>query len=580
MPDSAPFADFAAALADVAETPGRHDKADRLSAFLAGLSDDDLRLAARWAAGRVFSLSDQRTVSVGFSALREATAQATGADPDALQASLVRLGDPGDVAAEALAALVPPVQATLTLAGAEDVFARVAATRGSKARTALIAETLGRVTPVEARFLVKLLAGETRIGMLEGGVESAVSRLYERKLTAVKRANRLVGDVGETAVLARHDRLADATLKMFHPIKFMLATAAEASDERTLAEEVGRQLPPPVAVEDKFDGIRAQVHVAADPGDDTLHGVAEGGARVALFSRTLDAVQRAFPDLVSPLAAWADASPTGVIVDGEIVPVAPDAGPDAPLVGFQALQKRLGRKTASADLQAQIPVAFVAYDVLAWDDQPVFDRTYRERQSLLDRLPFAGPLRRSAVTELDDLDRLDDLFDAARERGNEGLMVKGLGSLYKPGRRGRDWLKVKKALGTLDVVVTSVERGHGGRRKFLSDFTFAVRASDTDGTLLNVGKAYSGLTDAELAALTEWFEAHTLQTFAHGKVRTVVPEVVVEVAFDNVQVSKRHKGGYALRFPRIVRWRQDKPVEEIDTLQAVAALAGGTAEDG
>ncbi len=573
--DSAPFSDFAAALADVAETAGRHDKADRLGALLADLDDADLRLAARWAAGRVFPLSDQRTVNVGFSVLRNATASATGAEPDDLQASLVRLGDPGDVAAAALDALVPPAEPTLTLADADAFFAEVARTRGSKAKTALVAEVLGRALPVEARFLVKLLAGETRIGMLEGGVESAIARLYERELKAVKRANRLTGDVGETAVLARHGRLAEATLRMFHPIKFMLATAAEASEARTLADEVGRQLPPPVAVEDKFDGIRAQVHVAADPGGPDLHGVAQDGARVALFSRTLDAIQRAFPDLVAPLAAWAEASPAGVIVDGEIVPVEPDGEHGGAIVPFQALQKRLGRKTASAELQAQAPVAFVAYDVLAWDDRPTFDRSYRERQALLDRLPFGGPLRRSAVTELDDLDRLDELFDAARQRGNEGLMVKGLDSPYKPGRRGRDWLKVKKALATLDVVVTSVERGHGGRRKLLSDFTFAVRTSESDGTLLNVGKAYSGLTDAELAALTEWFEAHTLETFAHGKVRTVVPEVVVEVAFDNVQVSKRHRAGYALRFPRIVRWRQDKPPQEIDTLATVAALSGG-----
>ena len=327
MPDSAPFVDFARALADVAETAGRHDKADRLGALLADLSDDDLRLAARWAAGRVFPLSDQRTVQVGFSALRKATAQATGADPDELQASLVRLGDPGDVAAAALDALVPPVGPTWTLAAADAFFADVAGTRGSTAKTARIAEMLGQVTPVEARFLVKLLAGETRIGMLEGGVEGAVSRLYNRTLGAVKRANRLTGDVGETAVLARHDRLADAALRMFHPIKFMLATAAEASDERTLAEEVGRQLPPPVAVEDKFDGVRAQVHVAADPGNPDLHGVTEDGARVAVFSRTLDAVQRAFPDLTGPLAAWAATSPAGVIVDGEIVPVDADGGP-------------------------------------------------------------------------------------------------------------------------------------------------------------------------------------------------------------------------------------------------------------
>ena len=570
MPDSAPFADFADALAEVAGLSGRHDKADRLAALFERLDDADLARAARWAAGRVFSLSDQRTVSVGFSALRSATAGATGAEPDDLQASLVRLGDPGDVAAEALRALVPPVEPTLTLAGAEDFFAEVAGTRGSKARTALITEMLGRVTAEEARFLVKLLAGELRIGMGEGGVQSALSRLYERPLKAVRRATMLTGDVGEAAVLARHNRLAEATLRMFHPITFMLATPAEASDERTLAEEVGRQIPPPVAVEDKFDGIRAQAHVAADPGDDTLHGVAEAGARVALFSRTLDAIQRAFPDLVAPLAAFAEMSPRGVILDGEIVPMQ-----DGRIAPFQSLQKRLGRKTASDELQAQVPVAFVAYDVLAWDDEPVFDRTYRERRALLDRLPFEGPLQRSTVTELDDLDRLDELFDEARERGNEGLMVKAFDSAYKPGRRGRDWLKVKKALGTLDVVVTAVERGHGGRRKLLSDFTFAVRASDTDDTLLNVGKAYSGLTDAELAALTEWFEEHTLQTFAHGKVRTVVPEVVVEVAFDNVQVSKRHKSGYALRFPRIVRLREDKPAAEIDTLATVAALAEG-----
>lgn len=570
---SASFHDFAQTLAEVAETGGRNAKADRLGALLETLSDDDLRRAGRWAAGRVFSLSDQRTVSVGFSALRTATAQATGAEPDELAASLVRLGDPGDVAAAALEALVPPVEPTLSLADAEAFFAEVAATRGSKARTTLIAEMLGRVTPVEARFLVKLLAGELRIGMLEGGVESAIARRHDLKVSGVQRANMLTGDVGETAVLARHGRLAEARLRLFHPLKFMLATAAEAKEEKTLADEVGRQIPPPVAVEDKFDGIRAQAHIAADPGDPDLHGVAHDGARVALFSRTLDAIQRAFPDLVEPIAQWAEVVPQGAILDGEIVPLDPDGGPDAAIVPFQALQKRLGRKTAGADLRSQVPVAFIVYDVLAWDGAPTLDWTYRERQALLDSLPFGGPLRRSVVTELDDLARLDDLFDQARARGNEGLMVKALDSVYKPGRRGRDWLKVKKPLATLDVVVTSVERGHGGRRKLLSDFTFAVRASESDATLLNVGKAYSGLTDVELKELTAWFEAHTIQTFAHGKVRTVEPEVVVEVAFDNVQVSKRHKSGFALRFPRIVRLRRDKPADEIDTLETVAALA-------
>lgn len=569
-PASAPFARLAETLDAIAALSGRNDKADRLGALLADLDEADLRRAARWAAGRVFPLSDQRTVSVGFAALLRATEAATGAEADALRAALVRLGDPGDVAAGAVEALLPPAESALTLAEAEGFFEAVADTRGSGAKADLVAAMLAQVTPAEARYLVRLLSGDLRIGMLEGGVEAAVARRHGLKVGAVQRANMLTGDVGEVAVLARHGRLGEARLRLFHPIKFMLATAAEAKGERMLAEEVARQIPPPVAVEDKFDGIRAQAHVARDPGGDDLHGVPEAGARVALFSRTLDAIERAFPDLVAPLAALAEAVPDGVILDGEIVPV----GPEGTVAPFQALQKRLGRKAASAALQAEVPVAYVVYDVLAWGGAPTLDVPYRERQALLDGLPLAAPLRRSAVAEVDDLDRLDDLFDEARARGNEGLMVKAFGAPYKPGRRGRDWLKVKKALATLDVVVTAVERGNGGRRHLLSDFTFAVRASPDDGTLLNVGKAYSGLTDAELAALTEWFEAHTLQTFAHGKVRTVEPAVVVEVAFDNVQASARHKSGYALRFPRIVRLREDKPVDEIDTLETVAALAG------
>ena len=591
MPDHpAPFSAFADALADVAALPGRHDKADRLGALLAELDDDDLARAARWAAGRVFPLNDQRTVSVGFAALRRAVAAVTGADDDDLQAALVRLGDPGDVAAEALAErATPPEGGAVTLDDAEAFFERLAATSGSGAKTEAVADMLRRVGPEEARYLVKLLAGDLRIGMLEGGVESALARRYERDLAAVKRANMLTGDLGETAVLACHDRLAEPTMRLFHPIKFMLATAAEASEERTLAEEVARQIAPPFAVEDKFDGIRAQAHVepsaraqaeaGGTPGVDgrpALHGeVTDAGGvatRVALFSRTLDAVTRSFPDLTAGLAALAAAAPGGVVLDGEVVPL----GEDGRLAPFQTLQKRLGRKTVPQKLQDEAPVGYVVYDVLAWDGAPVLDLGYAERQALLDRLPLdeGGVVRRSTVTTVEDPETLDDLFDAARARGNEGLMVKAFDAPYKPGRRGRDWLKVKKALATLDVVVTAVEVGSGGRRHLLSDFTFAVRRSEDDDTLLNVGKAYSGLTDAELATLTEWFEAHTLQTFAHGKVRTVVPEVVVEVAFDNVQVSKRHKGGYALRFPRIVRLREDKPPSEIDTIETVAALAG------
>ncbi|MEP0547176.1 MAG: ATP-dependent DNA ligase [Rhodothermales bacterium] len=562
MPESAPFHDFAATAAAIAALAGRNDKADRLGAYLGALDDADLGRAARWIAARPFPLSDQRTVNVGHAALLNAVAAVAGTTRDELRPRLVRLGDPGDVAAEAFAERAP-AQPRLSLDDVAVFLADLAGTRGTKAKTTKVEAVLRRADAAEAQYLVKLLAGELRIGLKEGGVESALGRAYGHTVGAVQRANMLTGDLGETALLARHDRLGTAAMRLFHPLGFMLATAAETN------EDVARQLPERFAVEDKFDGIRAQAHVAPEGGDASLHGVAHGAARVALFSRTLDAVTPSFPDLVGPLA---DAVPGGVILDGEIVPVDAEGAAIRP---FQALQKRLGRKTVSPAMQAEVPVAYVVYDALFFDGDVLLDVSYEERQRRLDALGLGddGPLRRSRVQIFDGIEQLDDAFDAARARGNEGLMVKALGSTYKPGRRGRDWLKVKRALGTLDCVVTSVEVGSGRRNKLLSDFTFAVRAAEDDDTLLNVGKAYSGLTDAELAALTEWFREHTLQTFAHGRVRLVEPRVVIEVAFDRVQVSKRHKSGYALRFPRIVRLREDKPVDEIDTLDAVRHLA-------
>ena len=371
-------------------------------------------------------------------------------------------------------------------------------------------------------------------------------------------------------------------MRLFHPLKFMLATAAED------LTDVARQMPGGFHVEDKFDGIRAQAHVApAVEGDGVLHGqVHEGRVRVALFSRTLDEVTDSFADLIGPLAAALPPSPdlvggdgigvrAGLILDGEIVPVRGER-----ILPFQELQKRLGRKTLPPELLAQVPVAFVAYDVLYADGRVLLDAPFAERRRILETLALDDyRVRRAASAFHADIAGLDREFEAARARGNEGLMVKDPASFYKPGRRGRDWLKIKRALATLDVVITAAQVGEGRRSRFLSDYTFAVRASETDPTLLNVGKAYSGLTDVETQALSDWCRAHTLAEFAHGKVRTVEPHIVLEVTFDRVQPSSRHKSGYALRFPRILRIRDDKPAGEIDTLETVRRLAGTLVRD-
>jgi DNA ligase-1 len=257
-----------------------------------------------------------------------------------------------------------------------------------------------------------------------------------------------------------------------------------------------------------------------------------------------------------------------VIIDGEIIPVN-----DESILPFSELQKRLGRKNVGTQLLMAVPVALVAYDLLYAGGEVLIDQPLSDRRHLLGQLVSdRGPLRMSEGKLLGDAAVLDEEFDLARGRGNEGLMIKSPSSSYKPGRRGREWLKLKRAIATLDVAVTAVEVGHGKRRNLLSDYTFAVRRSAEDEELLNIGKAYSGLTDRELAELTEWFKKHTIQEFGHGRVRVVEPSIVIEVTFDRVQPSKRHKSGYALRFPRILRLRPDKTTADIDTLETVRRL--------
>ncbi len=570
------FLHFAETAESVGATTKRLEKAAILGLYFAALPDDDLRHAARYFAGYTFPLRDQRTTNVGGAALLAAIIAVTGADETHVRERLVALGDAGDVAHEAFAAspqvaLVP----VLTIPQIAAFLETLSATAGTKRKVELVTGLLREASPLEAKYVVKLLGGDLRIGLKEGAVEDAVARLAAVTVGQVQWVNMLEGDIGETALLARQGRLGEARMRLFHPLKFMLATpAADLAD-------VARQMPIPFVVEDKFDGIRAQAHIAPHiQGDGILHGVAHEGRRVALFSRTLDEITESFPDLVAPLAALLpdSASASGLILDGEIIPVLGDL-----TLPFLQLQKRLGRKTLTDALRAEVPVAFVPYDVLYAEGRVLIEEPFSARRAILETLPADGIGVRRAGSELfTETAALDAAFDAARARGNEGLMVKDPASPYKPGRRGRDWLKIKRALATLDVVITAAQVGEGRRSRFLSDYTFAVRASETDPTLLNVGKAYSGLTDVETQELSDWCRAHTLQEFAHGKVRTVEPLVVLEITFDRVQASARHKSGYALRFPRILRRRPDKPAAEVDTLETVRRLAeaeGGTADD-
>jgi len=536
--------DFAEIADEIASTTKKLEKASILGRYLKTLSDADLARATRYFAGHQFAQSDSRTTNVGGSIISTALSEATGFSPEDLYPRYVRLGDPGDLAAEIINETNRTPLPTISLVETESLITRLSETRGIKNKTALLTAILRRASALEAKYLVKLLAGDLRIGLREGLVEDAIARAFDQSLETVAYANMLLGDIGETAVRSRASDLGDVGMRLFHPIKFMLATpAADLTD-------IARTMPSEFIVEDKFDGIRAQAHVK--------------DGRVAIYSRTMDEITHRFPELIDPLRSLS----SDAIIDGEIVPANANG-----ILPFSELQKRLGRKNVGTQLLIAVPVILVAYDLLYAAGRVLIDEPLGERREILKELiPENGPIRMSEGKVFTEAAKLDDEFDAARARGNEGLMIKSPASVYKPGRRGRDWLKLKRAIATLDVVVTSVEVGHGKRRNLLSDYTFAVRRSVDDSELLNVGKAYSGLTDRELTELTKWFQDHTLQEFAHGRVRIVEPLIVIEVTFDRVQPSKRHKSGFALRFPRIVRLRTDKSVAEIDTLETVRRL--------
>jgi DNA ligase-1 len=405
----------------------------------------------------------------------------------------------------------------------------------------LLQAALGKASAGDVKYIVKILTGALRIGSKESLVEEAISRAFSRSVEAVRRANLLRGDIGETLRLASQDRLEAATVRLFHPIGFMLAAPVDTAEELFAEAES-----PALFVEQKYDGIRAQVHKNA-------------AGKVKIFSRTRDEVAE-FPELYAPLAALAGE----LILDGEIL-----AWRDAKPLPFTELQKRLGRKKIDLWMALDIPVKFVGFDLIFTNGELLLEVPLAERKRRLEEVLCGAPeaVRLSQAKLCKTPQEVEQEFQASLAAGHEGIVAKATDSLYTPGRRGLAWLKLKLPYATLDVVVTAAEYGHGKRHKVLSDLTFAVRDGER---LLNIGKAYSGLTDQEILDNTELFLRTTLED--QGFRRMVEPKLVLEVAFNNIQRSKRHDSGFALRFPRIVRIRHDKPVSEIDTLASVEEL--------
>ncbi len=544
------FRTFAEVGEVIAAKPAKLEKVRLLAEYLRTLDPADLSIAAIYFTGKPFPQNDLRTLQAGWAVIQRALLGAAKLSETEFRRIASSHGDAGKTALETLEGRTVPEPFALT--ASREFFESLHKARGPLAKTETLQGRLVKLSAREGQYAIKILTGDLRIGLREGLVEEAIASAFAAPFDDVKEANMLLGDIGETAVLALKGELQHAELSLFRPIKCMLASpepTAESIWARFAQESDGTA--PTVYVEDKFDGIRAQLH--------------RGATRVEIFSRDLRRMTDQFAELTEQARAFEDE----IILDGEIM-----AFEQGKKLTFFDLQKRLGRKSEGADLfaaaSADVPVVFVAFDLLWKNGQSFLRKPLRERRDRLREIKLPPQFQVAEVYPAHSAEEIEDAFQLARRRLNEGLMVKDPGSIYSPGRRGMFWFKLKKELATLDVVVVAAELGHGNRNHVLSDYTFAVRDEET-GELSTIGKAYSGLTDVEIAELTEHFKKQTIKN--RSRYREVKPDTVLEIAFDSIQPSTRHASGLALRFPRIKAIRRDKTVESIDTLAYARSLA-------
>lgn len=527
---------FAAMCSELASFSSRLKKIEILSEFLKPLPDADFARVVRFLSLGPVEPEGGRKLSIGYSLLREAALRVTGWDIDTFRACHQVVGDTG----ETIAALLVDgsEREEMPIAKADEIFQTLAKARRTEAKVELMMEVYRRYRPETLKYFLKIITGSFRVGLQEKIAEEAIAKACGVPVEQVREANNRSGHLPKVALAARHGGLEAIEARLFHAMDFMLAKPLDGWDD---LGDVGAWV-----VEDKFDGIRSQLHVE--------HG------EVRIFSRGMEDVTGSYPEIVTAAQFLGHTA----VLDGELL-----AWQDGVALSFNVLQQRLARKRLSAELLQSVPVIFMAYDLLLLDGEMQVGEIFAARRQRLEALMggVESPLLLSEVRRPSSYEEIDRWFDEARARGNEGLVLKRSEGVYEAGRRSGTWMKLKRPYGTLDLVITAAEQGHGKRASVLSDYTFAVR---TEAGFANVGKAYSGLTDVEIRELTKILKSITTDRFS--RVLLVEPQIVLEVAFDGIQRSPRHKSGYALRFPRIVRWRQDKQAHEVDSVDTVRAM--------
>jgi DNA ligase-1 len=568
-------------------TTRKNMKIDILSEYLCTLDDESLPVATLFFSGRTFPRGSKLKMNIGFSTIMQSLSEIASLDTREIQQSYLKYGDLGALSEYAvLKKHVIPLfkeeeQQPLTLAFLYNQLKKIAGIIGAgsgRDKKSILKALLVNSLPLEAKYLIKIINGEMRIGLIEGLVELAIAKAFNQNIKDVREAMLISGDIAEVSLLAKRGSLNTLIIKPLSPLSFMLA------DVMFTAEEIIKYYQKPLICEYKYDGIRIQMH--------------KFGQEIRMFSRRLADVTDAFPELVSAAlhinssnnissAANDDDSDIGnnissssassksidFILDGEVL-----AFQGKKPLHFKQLQKRLHKKNVTEQVTMEIPLIYVVYDIMylsggGGGEEQVIKKSLKERKQILSSISFKEPFINSSYKIVNSIQEISEMFDKSKDIGHEGLMLKEPDSQYHPGKRGRYWTKLKRELDTIDAVIVMAEYGHGKRAGVLSDYTFAVRdesSSSNNVVLRTIGKAYSGLTDDEINEMTS--KLKLLMINDYGYRITVKPEIVLEIAFDSIQKSSRHDSGFAMRFPRIKSIRNDKNVVDIDTLGKVKQI--------
>ena len=527
---------------------GSLEKIDLVAAFLKNLDDDDLAVASGFIMGDLFSPSLDLVMGVGPSILYEAMARACGCSTERISDMLRATGDPGLVASAAVDKKKPIGFAAFIKdepLSIKEVYQRLVAVarasgKGSQdAKVKNLQYLFSQATPLEAQYIARLAIEDMRIGIGEGGVRDAIAQAFSQDASKVERAYNLTNDIGLVAVNARKGTLADLNVLINHPIKMMLAQVGEGISASM--QELGS-----AAIEWKYDGARVQIH--------------KDGKRVRIFSRRLEDVTRSLPEIVR-LAQEVRADKA--ILDGEVVAIGKDSRP----LAFQEILKRFRRKYNVEKQAKETPLHLFLFDLIYLDGQSTVDLPLTRRRELLEGIADPSILADQVIS--DSVQKAEEIYHQALEKGHEGLILKNSMSVYAPGKRGKNWLKIKPVMETLDLAVIGAKWGEGRRASFLGSYRLAC-LDEATSKLQDIGWVATGLTDEALAELTELFRELIL--VQNGMEVELKPAVIFEVAYEEIQKSQSYSSGYALRFPRLVRVRDDKSLEEADSLERVESL--------